>query len=348
MKIIYSGIREENYNSARRFSFEFSNFYLTLKSLPGLEVIEFPYDSVIEKGKAAWNRELADLISKEKPDLFFAFMYTDELDFETLDEIKKKTTSIAWFADDHWRLWNYSRFYAPHFTWAATTWSKAPEVYAGYGVKNVIRSQWAANPLAWKPYETPRDIDVAFVGQWNPSRGRMVRELRRAGIDVWTRGWGWPEGRLPQEEMVRSFSRAKINLNFATPPSRWRPKLLARLFLRRSIGRIVPDFRRAPDNFVSWSHMSIPQIKARPFEILACRTFLISEFADDMGSYYEDGREIVYADGTVGDLAAKIRRYLPLAEERERIARAGYERTLREHTYQKRFEEVFGKAGLRY
>ncbi|MEK7077364.1 MAG: hypothetical protein AAB967_04010, partial [Patescibacteria group bacterium] len=296
LSVIYSGIECESYNPLRRKSFEYGNFYETLTTMEGLRVSEYPFDAIVGMGKKRWNARLLETIRREKPDVFFGFMYTDEFDRKTLDAIKKTTKSIAWFADDHWRLHNYSRFYAPHFTKAVTTWSKAPERYLRYGITNVIRSQWALNHKIWKPMDTPRDIGVSFVGQYNEARGRIVNELRRAGVDVWVRGWGWPEGRLTQTEMVCAFSRSKINLNFNTPPSQWRPKLLGRLFFRRSLDKVVPDLIHVKDNIHSWVNMKIPQIKARPFEILGCRTFLISAFADDMDSYYRDGEEIVYYD----------------------------------------------------
>ena len=37
----------------------------------------------------------------------------------------------------------------------------------------------------------------------------------------------------------------------------------------------------------------------------------------------------------------KIKYYLEHNEERESIAQAGYERTIREHTYEKRFNNIF-------
>ncbi len=346
MKIIYSGIRKENYNPGRAAGFEHENFYLTLTRMPGVEVVEYPYDPILVIGKKKFNENLLDLIREEKPDLFFAFMFTDEFDFETLDEIKKITASAAWFADDHWRLHNYSRRYVSHFTKAITTWSKAPAIYGEFGITNIIRSQWACNEAIWVPVETSRDIDVSFVGQYNSARGKIVRDLRNAGINVWVRGWGWPDGRLTRDEMVAAFSRSKINLNFNTSPSSWDPKILARIFFRRSRANIVPDFHFA-DNFRSWRNMNTPQIKARSFEVLGCRTFLISAFADDMDRYYEDGREIVYYDRSTSDLIEKIRYYLPREREREAIAARGYERTLREHTYVKRFTEIFKAIGLR-
>lgn len=348
LKIIYTGIRYEHYNPERKQSFEYAAFYSSLKDLPNVHVIEYAYDRILDVGKEKFNDDLLALVEKERPDLVFAFMFTDELDYDVLDKIKKITTSVAWFADDHWRLDNYSRFYAPHFTWAVTTWSEASRRYARYGITNVIRSQWACNPSIWKPVDVPRDIEVSFIGQQNSSRVRVIRELRDAGVDVWVRGWGWPEGRLTQEEAVREISMSKINLNINVPPRRWRLRLLARLFMRRSLGKIVFDLGNFGNNIRSWANMSTPQIKARPFEILGCRTFLISGVADDMPAYYEDGKEIVYYDGTTADLIGKIKFYLTHPEDRERIAQAGYARTLRGHTYALRFTDLFAAIGLDY
>lgn len=348
LKIVYAGLQSENYNFYRKPSFEYSNFYLSLVNLPGAEVIEYPYERILAVGKKRFNEDLLKLIRDTKPDLFFAFMYTDELNPHALDEIRKLTTSVAWFADDHWRIWNYSKNYVPHFTWAVTTWSRAPEIYARYGIKNVIRSQWACNYKEWHPIEITRDIDVSFVGQYNSSRAKIVRTLRGMGIDVWVRGFGWPEGRLSHEEVIKSFSRSKINLNFNTPPPRWSAKMIGRLFFRRSANRIVPDFWNIRSNLISWWNMKIPQIKARPFEVMACKTFLISAYADDMNRYYEDGKEIVYYDGTIDDLVKKINYYLRHDEEREEIAQSGYETTVREHTYEKRFIGLFKKIGIKY
>ena len=345
MKIIYSGIQAENYDTSRNPSFEYLNFYLTLKNMTGVEVIEYEYDRLLKISRKKFNEELIEIIKKEKPDLFFAFMYSDEFEFQTLKTIKRLTTSIAWFADDHWRLDSYSRFYAPHFTKTITTWGEGIKNYERYGIDNVIRSQWACNHNIWKPFDCERDIDVSFIGQYNPARYFLVSELRKAGINVWVRGWGWPEGRLSGKEMVRVFSRSKINLNFSTPPKRWSPKLLSRLLLKKSTNHIRPSWHFI-SNFRSWFNTSIPQIKARPFEILACETFLISGFADDMDQYYENKKEIIYYDGSVIDLVEKIKYYLDHPEEREKIAAASYKRTQAEHTYEKRFKEIFDKIGI--
>lgn len=341
IKVIYSGVKAENYNPAKQPSFEYENFYLSLKNMPDVTVIEYPYDSIIQIGKKRFNAELLTLIKREKPDLFFAFMLSDELTIRTLEQIKQLITSLAWFADDHWRIYNYSRFYAPHFTWAVTTWSQAPAIYHQYKIKNIIRSQWACNTKLWKPLPLRKEIEVSFVGQRTEERVDVISQLREAGIDVYTRGWGWPEGRTSQEDMVRIFSSSKINLNINSTSKSFSPKSLGRLFLKRSGVRIVPSFDFI-NNFKSWRGLSVPQIKARPFELAGCRAFIISGIADDMGRYYKENEEMVFYKNT-DDLADKIKYYLEHDKEREQIAQAAYERTFREHNYEKRFEDIFRK-----
>lgn len=342
MKIFYCGLRNNNYLLSRGESFEHENFYSTFAFMNGVEVFYFPFDVIPKIGRKGYNAQLLEAVKKEKPDLVFSFMYSDELIPEALEELKHYTKTLAWFADDSWRFYNYSRYYAPHFTWVITTYSWISALYRRYGRNNIIRAQWAFNPACWKPIEISKDIDVSFIGQYNSSRGRIINKLRRAGINVYVRGWGWPEGRISKEEMINIFSRSKINLNINISPDLWRLKSLGRLFLKASAGKIVPDFLRLVDNFKSWRAMAIPQIKARPFELAGCRAFVITGYADDLENFYKENEEMVFYRSTA-ELIDKIKYYLPREAEREKIAQAGYERTLRNHTYEKRFKEIFNK-----
>ena len=206
MKILFTGLENERYRPELGKTNEHNNFYLLLKSNPENDVIYIPFDKILEIGKRAYNQELLDTVKNEKPDLFWAFMYTDELEKDTLDEIKKLTTSVAWFSDDHWRLDNYSRLYAPHFTKVITTWSKANDRYAKYGITNVFRSQWGFNSGIYRAVVVPdQDIDVSFIGMRTPHREKIINEIRTAGINVFVRGFGWDEGRASFDEMLEIF-----------------------------------------------------------------------------------------------------------------------------------------------
>ena len=98
------------------------------------------------------------------------------------------------------------------------------------------------------------------------------------------------------------------------------------------------------DNFRGWLSKRRPQVKARHFETPMCGAMEITQDADDLRNYYQFGEEIVIYKNK-RDLARKIRYYLDNPTEREEIARRGYERTIKEHTSTKRFEEIFDKMG---
>ena len=87
------------------------------------------------------------------------------------------------------------------------------------------------------------------------------------------------------------------------------------------------------------------QIKGRNFEIPGCGGFLVTSRIDGLDKYYADGKEIIIFEDK-DDLIDKIKYYLSHEVEREFIARAGYERTLRDHTYEKRFNDLFERMGL--
>jgi len=347
MKILFTGLENERYRQELGKTNEHTNFYLLMNADPQNEVKYIPFDRILEVGRRAYNQELLDYVKNEKPDLFWAFMYTDELEPGTLDEIKKLTTSVAWYSDDHWRLDNYSKFYAPHFTKVITTWSKAPERYAKYAIRSVIRSQWGFNSGVYRSVVVSgQDINVSFVGMKTPHREKIINDLRAAGINVFVRGYKWPDGRASFDEMLQIFSRSKINLNLNPPMSAISAKSVAQIFFRRRRKFIVPDFWHAYRNLRSYFQKKTPQVKARPFEITGSGGFCITGAADDMENYFTPGKEIVIYEGTA-DLIEKIRYYLEHDEERKKIAKAGYERALREHTYNARLEDIFRQLGLK-
>lgn len=342
MKIVYAGLQYSNFNPKAGESFEHVNFYKSLCNFTGAEVVLYPLENMVRMGRQAANAELLDLVRREKPDLVFAFMFTDELLPGTLDEIKKTTTSVAWFSDDHWRFDNYSCRYAPYFSWVATTYSGAVEKYKAIGVQNVIRSQWAANTAIYRPLQwsgTAQPPDVSFVGTWSKPRAEILGALEANGIKTSAFGGGWPGGRIGEQKMLEIFGNSKINLALNPAPGFFNKNSLGRLVARRSMEKIVPDFHLW-HNFRAWLNRGIPQIKARHFEIPACWGLAFTGPADDLENYYIPDKEIVIYKNA-GDLIEKVKYYLSHESERAAIARAGYERTLREHTYEHRFREIF-------
>jgi spore maturation protein CgeB len=174
--------------------------------------------------------------------------------------------------------------------------------YRRDGISHVLLTQWAAvsqNLREPLPAKECR-YPVSFVGAAHGDRIQRVARLREQGIDVACFGYGWPEGPVAGEQIPEIMRDSVISLNFAN-----------------SLG----------DN----------QIKARTFEVPGAGGFLLTEQAPNLEQWYVPGKEIDVFDNEQ-DLVNKIRYYLDHPEQRDAVARAGYERTRLEHTYESRLQ----------
>jgi len=350
MKILYVAIKYDRGNPARGLSFEHQNFYLTLRKHH--DVIYFPFDVVLkDKGRKAMNKALVEMAGQTRPDLCFFSFIDDEIEVETIQTITARgLLTLGWFSDDHWRFDNYSRYYAPALTWVVTTDADAVQKYAGLGLKNVILAHWAANPDVFRPSPRAKNIEVSFIGSWNKGRQDIIQELRKYGLSVLVKGSGWPAGRITQAELVSIIGRSKIHLGLNPPSANLNYRSFFRLFLKRlsfeeSFWRIKPDFWHIFGNVREWRRKKIPQIKARTYEVPACATMLITHETGVPASDFVIGKEVITYKAPA-DLASKIKYFLEHAAEREQIAQAGYLRVRRDHTYEKRFRDIFDAIGI--
>jgi len=352
MQILYVAMKYDYGDPRRGTSFEHNNFYETLVRMPEHRVVYFPFDEVAARaGRDGMNRALIDAVAETQPDLVFCMLFTDEIAPETIREIttRGRIVTFNWFADDHWRFFNFSRHWAPLFDWVSTTDERALPRYRRMGYTNVIKTQWACNHFTYRPPpalagrpDTAYDYDVTFVGQPHSNRRPIVEHLRRGGIDVRCWGFGWPNGRLSQEDVIKVFATSRINLNLAKSSGGLTIKEIAKLVVnRRADGSYhVRPPATWPDNLRSLVAKGREQIKGRNFEIPGTGGFLLTSSTEDLSAYYAPGREIDVYTG-LDDFVDKIRYYLTHERQRETIRDAGYARTLREHTYVHRFTEIF-------
>lgn len=347
MKILYIGMKNDYGDPKRGLSFERLNFFDSLVSMENgrHEVIEFAFDERLNAvGKDAMNQELVEVVNGTKPDLCFFFLFTDEIYPETIKKVGETgVVTYNWFADDHWRFSNFSKYYAPLFHWVSTTDSLAPKKYSRIDFSNVIKTQWACNPHLYKPSKNEGDLsykhESSFVGQPHSNRRTLVKALKDSGISVDCYGNGWKNGRISHEEMVEIFYTSKVNLNFSKSSAHL--KNIAKIFLHKKGGKIsVAHPRRWKENLDSFLGQQREQIKGRNFEIPGSQGFLITGRADNIEEYFVDGREVVIYENA-SDLVEKLMYYVSHDKEREEIKKAGYMRTITEHTYEKRFQEIF-------
>ena len=75
------------------------------------------------------------------------------------------------------------------------------------------------------------------------------------------------------------------------------------------------------------------------YEATGVGTLLLTKQKDNLGKLFEVGKEVV-AYSSMEEAAELIRYYILHPDEARIIARAGQARTLRDHSYQRRMEEL--------
>ena len=165
--------------------------------------------------------------------------------------------------------------------------------------------------------------DVVFAGALNRSQRWAGNEMleragRRIPIDFWGYGaGGWPPGSSILEryhgeawgiEMFRVLYGAKVALN--------------------RHGDVAGPFAN----------------NMRLFEATGVGTMLLTDEKRNLATLFEPGREVVTYSNE-DELVEQAAYYLEHPDERRAIAKAGQERTLREHTYLERMKELIARLG---
>jgi spore maturation protein CgeB len=290
----------------------------------GCDVSDFFYDEHFNNIPLL-QTELLRAAENYRPDLIFIDFFRDQIHTETLDQLKAKFRTIAWFGDDTWRFETYSSKLAPHLHSVITTDPFSVAKYKKIGVDKVFLSQWAATNLAI-PTPSSYKFEVSFVGQKNPSREWFINKLKKRGIAVQCFGYGWPSGMLKMSEMVDVFNESKINLNLSNSTN-------------NNLDYIFYSWRSLKEYLRSGKNMS--QIKARNFEINYFGGFQLTDYVPFIEKYYRIGEEIV-CYSNADEAAELIRFYLDNETEREAIRIKGIERARNQHSFLNRASELIG------
>ena len=357
LKVLFAGFKYEYGRPSWGLShIEYQNFFGTLRQMPNLAASFFAVDEIMLKdGREEMNRQLIAQVQELKPDLLFTMIFQEEIRKETVKFITQKinTKTFNWFTDDHWRLPVFSRYFAPLFTAVGTTDSQAPEKYRALGITNVLKTQWGVNHYLYQPVGKSENrkignYDITFVGKNYGKRGGYIKNLQKQNLPAVGFGKGWESGTVDFRKMLEIFSFSKVNLNFTESPYMTvggRAKVVAKLFVKKELGQYKFDAHHIVDNFKSALGTQRRQIKGRTFEVPACGGFLLTGDADNLADYYIPGKEIAVFKNKQ-DLVERCKYYLSHEEERQTIAKAGFERTIKEHTYEHRFKEIFKAMGL--
>lgn len=283
-----------------------------------------------------------------------------------------RTWSVRWFKgimplpgrskDDHW-IWEILR---------AQIASYRPDVLLNQAMRKVpprflrevkpltklLVGQHAATPLPdsedWGCYDLVISSFPPTV-RWFMERG-IRSEIHRLGFEpeVLSRLVDTPQERLGISFIGSLFSVHRSRIEFLEQVARhfhlqiWAPtldyvshdSLLRKNYMGQAWGLQMYQLLRQSKLAINHHGDVAPYANnLRLYEATGVGACLVTDWKPDIHELFEPGREIVtYA--TVEECVELIRYYLDNDEERRTIARKGQERTLREHTYYRRMEEL--------
>jgi spore maturation protein CgeB len=338
MKVLLVSMKYDYGVKSRGLSLTHCYFHDPLKRLAET-VLFFDFMKVLqEQGKKHMNQALLELVCQENPDVTIVVPYTDQLIPQVLDDIKKHSITLGYYFDDTWRI-EYSGFWAKYFTYVTTSDVNGIKRWRDADCSNFVYSPFGCNHRLFVRKSLPKLYDVSFVGGYHPFRAWCLQRLSKSGINVKAWGYGWPNGQLSFERMVDVFNQSRINLNLSNNES-WDMR-----YILLPTKPVKDRFRVMRNTFRAATHPDAKtreMVKARHFEINACGGFQLSYYTEGLERHFQIGEEIAIYE-SVDAIVNKVFYYLKHQDEREDIARRGYERTLRDHTMEKRFADLFDR-----
>lgn len=150
---------------------------------------------------------------------------------------------------------------------------------------------------------------ISFVGSWKPERAPLIEDLQRLGlpIEVFGRGWRATEW-VPTPAEVYRASQLNLGIGFALPSN----------------------------NIVSH--------KARDFECPGSGACYVTTFNWELAHLFDIGKEIL-CYRSVEELVEIYSYYVKRPDQCLRIAQAAHKRCASEHTWERRFRDVFQDLG---
>ena len=293
-------------------------FAMPLKKTFG-EVITFdPRKKRFDYGPERMKEMFLNVIGDKKPDYVLLMVGSDEMNIDTLEEIKlisPETKTIALLTDEDTEFEVFSRYYALFVDYCMVTQPKYLSLYEKDKLSNGL-PMVGLNLDLFKPLNLEKKYDLSFVGQQYPPRVELMKHLISQGIrvNVWGPGWlNYPEfrehikgGAIGVEKYIEVMNQSKIILGL----------------IKNKYGN--------------------PHISHRPFEAGACKAFQLLDYAPGYWPYLKKDKEVVmFRDKH--DLIKKIKYYLKNESKREKIAENCYKKIIKNYDITLTLKEFFKK-----
>jgi hypothetical protein len=326
-----------------------------------------------ETMRAAFSQKLLDVFQREhahRPfDLVFTYLMDGMVETACLDELRRTGVPVCNFSCNNVHQFDLVDGLSAHVDYSLHAERDVREKFLAAGA-NPLWWPMASNPRYFMPYPVERTIPVSFVGANYALRARYIECLLEQGIQVHAYGPGWQHGTTSAwrslakraKYLLRSAVSTSVEAQYQASSS------LADHDFRRMLAQRYPTAMHPPVSdeelvmLYSRSHVSLGflevyeshdpsrpvrrHVHLREFEAPMSGALYCTGYSDELAGYFEPDREmLVYHDAD--ELVEKVRFALSQPQDAERVREAGRQRALRDHTYQRRFEQLFAALGLK-
>lgn len=266
------------------------------------------------------NKLLLDRVLDFKPDMIL--MSGGESIFpETIFEIKRRGVITANWYTEFMHHWHVIQEIAPAYDFFFHPDPYVIRELKNIGLKNTHYLPFPADEIIQgDPFKNREDkYTISFIGSnvgW-PKREKFFDLLKDFDLNI----WGPPTW---LKTKLKNCYRGSAN-----------PYELARIYRRTKFVIDIP-----------WDHLPAEGISVRPFEAMVNGTCLLFyDIRTEMSNLFKKNVEYV-SFLNEQELVAKIRYFIEHETERKKIALAGYEETLKNHTYEIRMKQMMEMMGL--
>lgn len=264
-------------------------------------------------GRPRWVQEIAlEQIRKNKPDV----VYVQDLSIlnpNTLREAKKYCKLIVGQiacpmpAKENLKEFDLILTSFPHYI----------EWFRKNGIKSEYLKIAFDSRILDRTGDLPKKYEVSFIGSYSYHHRSGTKLFENIAKQIPVQFWGYGAENLSNDSpILKNFHGSVWGIDMY--------KILAqsKIVLNRHIS--------AAENNAN---------NMRLYEATGMGAMLITDKKNNLGQIFEVGKEVVEYDSE-DDLVEKIKYYLNNEVELDKIAQAGQRRTLKEHTYQNRMEEL--------
>lgn len=278
--------------------------------------------------------DVVGLAASIRPDVVLVLDSIHSLPIEKARAIRELGIRTAvWFTDDPYYT-DVTQHIAPCYDYVFTTELTCVAFYRDLGCREVHYLPFGINRAATKPVRvgTPYRSDICFIGTAYWNRVELIDRIADylAGKNTIIIGYWW--------DRLKNYEKLKDKIKLGQWMS---PEETLNYFSGAKI--VINHHRLHDDPTFNQNSRNIPAVSVNPrmFEIGGSGAFQLTDMRGDLYNVYTPGVDLAVYHSPE-DLIGKLEHYLTHEEERRAMALNALARTVRDHTYRSRLNQLFG------